>query len=252
MKQTATIAGTEIWDRLWCHVPSVEKDRASIERERRCPRWLRFRERLIAQFGQLTGLRTLELGSGRGDMSLLLAQEGAHVTLMDLSMKVLDQARRRFEGFGLEAEYVRADLLALPDAFRAKFDVSFSLGVVEHFRGSDRTRAIAPHAQALRPGGLTMISVPHAACLSYRLWKAYLELRGWWPYGMEIPYWKGELRRRAVEVGLTPVEHYAYGWWQSLGDHWVKGVLRRNCDWSTRRSVLDQSMGGVLVMIACR
>jgi SAM-dependent methyltransferase len=252
MKHTAPAAGTEIWDRLWRHVPLANKDRDRLDRERRSPRWARFRDHLIDAYGRIAGLRTIELGSGRGDMSLLLAQEGAKPTLVDLSAKVLDQAQSRFESLGLEADYVRADLLALPENFRDRYDVSLSLGVVEHFRGNDRTRAIAPHAEVLAPGGTAMISVPHAACLSYRAWKKYLELRGWWPYGMEIPYWKSEMRRRLSEVGLTPRDQFAYGWWQSVGDQWVKGVLHADCDWSGKRSALDNGMGGVLVMIATR
>ena len=48
-------------------------------------------------FGRIKGLNTIELGSGRGDLSVLLAERGANVTLLDASDAALEQARERFD-----------------------------------------------------------------------------------------------------------------------------------------------------------
>ena len=252
MSRSATQSGPEVWERFWRRVPSEARDRRQLDRERRGPRWARLTGELVRVFGRIEGLEVVELGSGRGDLSVLLAERGARVTLVDLSETVLQQARQRFDRLGLGADYVSADLLGTLDGLRDRFDASVSLGVVEHFRGRDRTRVIQAHHDVLKPSGLTLIGAPHAVCIPYRLWKLYLELRGWWAYGMEIPYTRREMRRRAREAGLTDPRVFACGWWQSLGDLWARGIFHCDCDWGHRKSILDNRMGLNLVLMARR
>ena len=240
---SVALSPPEVWDRLWRHAPSHERDDALLDRERRNPRWAMTRQRLEAAFGSIRGLNTIELGSGRGDLSALLAERGANVTLVDTSDHALDQARRRFDRLGLRAYYERADLFDLDPATRGRFDVALSTGVIEHFEGEDRTRAIRAHFDVVRDGGLAVISVPNARCPSYRLWKFYLELRGWWPYGVEMPYTRREMLRRARAVGFTKAEAHCTGFWQSVGDHWGRSLLGRGPDWVDRPSCLDSVMG---------
>ncbi len=207
---------------------------------------------LEASFGSLEGLRTIELGSGRGDLSALLARRGARVTLLDTSDRALAQARSRFDRLGLTANYMQADMLGGLDRCREQYDVALSSGVIEHFTDRDRTLAVRAHHDVLRPGGAAIISVPYAWCIPYRLWKSYLELRGCWPYGLEVPYTKRELVRRAKEIGFGRVDARCMGFWQSVGDHWGKSVLGLRVDWVDRPCVLDGIMGLVLLLSARR
>jgi SAM-dependent methyltransferase len=179
-----------------------------------------------------------------------LARNGAKVTLLDASQAGLDQARVRFGRIGCPAQFVNADMFAYPSAAEKKYDVSLSSGVIEHFRGGRRTEAIAAHCRVLKPGGLAIISVPHAWCVPYRLWKSYLEVRGWWPYGQEIPYAASEMRRRARAAGFGQVETVCSGFWHSLGAHWGRSLLGRNVDWSARRSIWDSAMGFTILLFA--
>lgn len=248
LNSTAEVA--EVWEQLWKYTPSDDKDAWLVDREARSPRWSTIVRRLLAWFGGLSGLRTVELGSGRGDLSALLAQAGARVTLVDLSDRALEQAQKRFHRMGLAGEFTQADFLdpaALP---HGSFDVALSSGVIEHFQDTQRTRAIGGHLDLLREGGAAVISVPNASCVPYRLWKLYLEARGCWPYGFERPYSRRELRRRAVEAGVEECEVVGVGFWQSVGDHWIRNVWKRRADWVERRSCLDATMGMSLVMFA--
>jgi len=245
-------APSAVWDQLWRHAPSDARDDVLLDRERRNPRWTMILRRLEAAFGAVEGLRTIELGSGRGDLSALLAERGAKVTLLDTSDLALGQARRRFERLGLQATYERGDLFDVCATRRGRFDVGLSSGVIEHFRGEDRTRALRAHSVVLRRGGLAVISVPNARCVPYRLWKLYLELRGWWPYGFERPYARSEMLRRAKEAGLTQLEVRCTGFWQSVGDHWGRSVLGRGPDWVDRPSCLDSVMGMSLILFGRR
>lgn len=247
----AAQTGVQIWDRIWRDAPDAAKDRAQLDREEQSDRWRRLATFLNDRFGRIQGLRTVELGAGRGDVSVLLAQRGADVTLVDYSDCALENARRRFEALNLTAKYVRGDLVGDLSHLRGRFDVSLSVGVVEHFRHSQRTTAINAHAVVLRNGGAAMVSVPNAWCAPYRAWKAYLQLRGWWPYGLEIPYSRRELSRRARKAGLTPVEIFAEGWRRSVCEHWGRGVFHRHWPQAMRRSWLDR-WGYDLSLIAVR
>lgn len=251
---SATVSQTRVWERLWRQRPTAKNDADQVLREQRNPRWAIVHAGLTAEFGQITGLRTIELGCGRGDLSALLAACGARVTLLDRSDTGLAQARRRFERLNLKADFVSGDLLADPGRLAERFDVSCSLGVIEHFRAAERARALAAHRAVLHDGGMAVVSVPHAMGLPYRLWKLYLEARRLWPYGTEIPYSKGELRRRARAAGFHRVELHASGFWQSIGDHWGRSILGLTPDWIERRSWLDSAFGGTLTMLArvCR
>ena len=249
MTTQGPIEALPVWERVWRHVPSEDKDHARLRREEQSTRWTVIRDALQEAFGGMEGIHTIELGAGRGDLSLLLARHGAQVTLLDLSQTALSQASERFAREGLSAECVRTDLSAAGQ-LAGTFDVSLSLGVIEHFRGPDRLRAVQAHADVLRPGGLAIISVPHAACLPYCLWKAYLELRGWWPYGVERPYFRRELARLARSAGLVDIRLVGTAFLQSLGDHVCKTFLHRRPAWTDRPCPLDNAMGLNLLLLA--
>lgn len=249
---SAPVQSSTDWERVWNHRHSWQQDERLLEREERSHRFALILERIEDAFGSVSGLETIELGSGRGDLSALLARRGARVTLLDSCDKALDQARQRFDRLDLPAKFECADMFQQCSEREGRFDVAISSGVIEHFADEDRSRVIGVHHDVLRPGGMTAISVPHAGCPSYRLWKLYLELRGWWPYGMELPYTRRELEKRARSVGFQRCETRCMGFWHSVGAHWMNNVFKRSVDWSDRRSMLDPIMGFTLVLIARR
>ena len=251
----AVAANAEVsrqWDTLWRYEPCVAKDDALLARESRSMRWQALLDHVRGMFGRLDGLRSVELGCGRGDLSILLAQRGVEITLLDTSSLALGQARRRLERLGLAGRLLQADFLEETGDLNGRFDLALSAGVVEHFVGPSRRRAMAAHVRVLRRGGLAMISVPNAHCLPYRVWKAYVELRGWWPYGKEVPFSRSELRDSAQAVGLEAIDMVGDGFLRSLGGHVVKTVTGRRPTWSDRRCWLDQRMGESLVLFGRR
>jgi len=239
----------QVWDGLWRNVPSDSRDDALIDRERMSPRWNYIRQLLTHEFGSIRGLRAIELGCGRGDLSVLLAEGGAEVTLLDSSERALELAKQRFDRLGLPGRFEQGDMLTLKKT-PGQYDVAASLGVIEHFAGEARSEAIRAHFNVLRPGGMALISVPYRWCPPYRLWKAYLELRGWWPYGMEKPFGRRELVQRARGVGFAAPRTRSFGFWQSVGDHWLKRVFGRGPQWSTEDGLLDRCIGSALLLTA--
>lgn len=237
---------SRVWDRLWTASHSDTKDDELLHRERQSKRWSAIRGRVLGTFGSFRNLRTIELGSGRGDLSALFAEQGASVTLLDSSEKALDHARRRFDRLELFAEYQCGDMFtSVP---QSSFDIAISSGVIEHFRDRERSAAIAAHHGALRPGGMAIISVPHSQCIPYRIWKAWLELRGSWPYGFELPYNRRELNRRARETGFQRTEIVGCGFRQALGDQLIPLLTGSAPRKSNRNSIFDGPMGLSLVL----
>lgn len=86
-------------------------------------------------------------GTGAG-MRALRPLCGEGVTGVDFSAGMLAQARRTHP----DAEWVRADVRALP--FAEAFDLAVSFGALGHFLPAERPALFAGVHRALRPGGL--------------------------------------------------------------------------------------------------
>lgn len=254
LPSTQTVSSTaNVWDHVWEKNLDAAQDDRLLDRERRNLRWALILDRLKNRFGTLKGLRTIELGSGRGDISALLAEQGADITLLDTNERALWQARQRFDRLNLKASYSQDDLFLTSGSTHQKYDVTLSSGVVEHFVGAQRTEAFRAHYDRIIPGGLTIISVPNANCPPYRLWKCFHEVRGTWPYGLELPYTRKEMLQRAEQVGFCNINVNGWGWYHSLSAHILRGLLRfRRVDWVDKRSLFDDRFGATLLMFGER
>jgi SAM-dependent methyltransferase len=210
------------WDAQWRSEPA---DPRAPDAEERTPRW-RAQEQIVRErFGGFDGLDVVELGAGRGLNALLYARRGARVTLLDTSRLVLDQARGIFAEHGLEPELVEADVFALPEEVRGRFDVSMSFGLCEHFLGRDRHEVVAAHVVALRPGGVAFLGVPNRRSPVYRVWMATLKRRGTWPLGTEEPFTTRELAALARAAGGRPLEPRYGSFAATLVNHGLNQAL---------------------------
>jgi SAM-dependent methyltransferase len=210
------------WDAQWRAEPL---EPAAARAEERTPRW-RAQERLVRdRFGRFDGLRSVEVGSGRGLNGLLYAVRGAEVTLLDRSRLALEQAAELFAAFGAEPQAVEADLFALPEGLKGHFDVAMSFGVCEHFLQERRLAAIKAHLDLVRPGGLALLGVPNRYAPAYRLWLATLKRRGTWPLGTEEPFSATELVALARAAGGEPLEPIYGSFVASLVNHGLNQAL---------------------------
>jgi len=100
------------------------------------------------------GQRVLDLATGTGFLGRGFARAGCVVTGLDISMPLMQEARRLDGEAGLTMRYVRARAEALPLA-AASFDV-VSAGQSWHW--FDRARAAAEARRVLRAGGLLLLA----------------------------------------------------------------------------------------------
>jgi len=87
----------------------------------------------FADFERWRGKKVLEIGCGIGTDSINFARAGADVTAVDLSDESLELCKKRFEVFGLKANFYSGDAEHLGDFVPAeKYDLIYSFGVIHH------------------------------------------------------------------------------------------------------------------------
>jgi SAM-dependent methyltransferase len=118
--------------------------------ERIAERLASVHEELVARLAPGPGERWLDVATGTGEVALRAARAGAHVTGVDISEPLLEQARAKAAREGLEIGFDLGDAQSLPYN-DASFDVAASsFGVIF---APDAGRAAAELARVVRPGG---------------------------------------------------------------------------------------------------
>jgi hypothetical protein len=241
-------ATPEVWDRVW-GAGDARLASSRLDIERRSKRWHLFKEHVDEKARGRT-LRCVELGAGEGDFSVLLAQSGHFVTLVDFSSTAITRAMARFESLQLHAQFIQSDLFQFAESAKGQFDASVSLGLAEHFGGPWRERVFLAHRQVLACSGTALISVPNAYCWPYRSWMSVARLRGTWPYGYEEPYSASEMRRLAATVGFARSATYKTGFAASLDRCILRHVTGRAHGWEDGPKWLNSMWGWILNLIA--
>ncbi len=131
--------------------------------------------------------KVLDLGSGRGEHSALLARSGKQMTLIDWSRRNLDFSAQLFHQLGLSGEFLEGDVTDPLPFDAASFDTVFCCGVLE-FLPDDAIRAVLREAMRVCRKRV-IVMVPNASCLSYRIGKWYMERAGTWVWRGESPFY---------------------------------------------------------------
>lgn len=115
-------------------------------------------EKLLPTDGR--ALRVLDAGGGGGKYGTRFAERGHHVTVLDLSPGMLEQARASFSRAGLEerARFVVGNVLELPFP-DASFDLVFCEGDPVSYCMDEYPRAIRELVRVAVPGGPVVMGV---------------------------------------------------------------------------------------------
>lgn len=137
MQQNLSIDSVqEYWDRRPCNIRHSSKEVGTKDYFDEVEKRKYFVEPHIptfASFADWNGKRVLEIGCGIGTDAVNFARAGAEYTGVELSIESLKVARKRFEIFSLEGNFVHADCENLDNSFQgATFDLIYSFGVLHH------------------------------------------------------------------------------------------------------------------------
>jgi SAM-dependent methyltransferase len=157
--------------------------------------------------GKLKSVRLLEVGCGSARTLHYLDQiyDKSKCYALDLSPKAIDVVRQISPDFYTGV----ASAIELPLA-KDTFEVSFSIGLIEHFTREMAAQMVSEKIRVTRPGGLVGIVVPwESSVYNLILRKAFGKH---WPFGEENPFHRRELTLFMEKLGLRDVKiHVIYG-----------------------------------------
>jgi SAM-dependent methyltransferase len=151
-----------------------------------------------------------------------VADRGADVFGLDISLAIVRQAREAFRGSTARRGFIGGDLRRA--GFRSGvFDVIYSMGTIEHF--PEYRAAVAECFRVLKPGGTAIIGVPYKHDVFLRpLLVAALGRLGLYSYGEEKAFGMAEfenvLRGAGFEIRGRSGILFIPGWLRML-DLWL-------------------------------
>ncbi len=195
---------------------------------------------------------TLDLGSGRGENSAMLALGGKHVTLFDWSKDNLNFSNRLFDVLNEPATFIQGDITKPLPFEDGSVDTVFSCGVLEYFTDAQIMEILKEMFRVAKKR--VIILVPNAYSICYRLGMWYMKKKGTWHWGGERAF--KTLKHCFAVVSGIRVTEFSVGTKHSLDfmDSLPKGqlmhkVIRKlfNLQDHSRPSTLNQ--GYLLITI---
>lgn len=176
------------------------------------------------------GRRTLEVGGAPGGYLAYLARKHAIDShSLDISKVGCDKLRENFRLLDLAVTVHHGDLLSPPPDLRGRFDVVYSLGLIEHFR--DPREILARHLDLAHEGGVVIVGFPNLGGVNRAFIRALNpELLTWHELStMDLRHWA------KIDEGLPAdllFRDYVGGWEPRLyvkpgGRRFVNGALSR-------------------------
>jgi malonyl-CoA O-methyltransferase len=151
------------------------------------------------------GESMLELGSGTGTLSAVLAMYGRDTYLLDYSKDSIEYAKNLFKELNLKGNFLCQDILNRISMDDDSVDWVWSSGLLEHFTDEQITEILNESLRVGKKGVMSL--VPNANAIFYRIGKYKKELDGTWPYGREIP--RFTMKPFFEAAGLKNVQEYS-------------------------------------------
>jgi ubiquinone/menaquinone biosynthesis C-methylase UbiE len=165
-----------------------------------------YTRRLLAAAGRGSLARLLEVGCGSA-RTLHYLNEKSPVSAcfaLDKSPEAIKVVRQISPGFSC----VVCDASRLPLTGNV-FDITFSIGLIEHFERATAAQMVCEMVRVTRPQGHVAVMVPWRNSL-YNLVRKVFGRR--WPFGHEQPFSRREIMRLMAAQGLNGVQvHTIYG-----------------------------------------
>ena len=209
---------------LWDEWTAIHEGSAFYDLEGFRKGGVRLHDFELEEVGDVRGKELLHLQCHFGMDTLSWARLGARATGVDFSGQAVALATRLAEELDLEATFLQANILELPDVLEGEFDVVYtSRGVLGWLPDVPRWAEVITHF--LRPGGFFYIHEIHPFVYVFDVDEGATEPRVKYPYFAQREPLAFESSDYAVPD--APVKQpFAYDWSHSLGE--IINALVRN------------------------
>ncbi|MFW9893871.1 MAG: class I SAM-dependent methyltransferase [Candidatus Thorarchaeota archaeon] len=112
----------------------------------------------LVESGELTPSRVLDIGSGPGENTIFLAEQGSSAVGIDFTPEAVEIARNRAIQHGVDVEFVLGNVLYLEQFFEANtFDHVIDSGLFHSIHPKDLDQFVQQVRRVLKPNGIYYI-----------------------------------------------------------------------------------------------
>ncbi len=150
-----------------------------------------------------------ELGAGSGYTTLLMAKEGANVTLVDFAPKSVNYAKKIMNYLDIpqnRVSFIEGNIFSR-DLTDKKFDVVWNCGVVEHYKWKKAKKLVKNMSFYTKEEGKVLITLPNLLS-PFLIYKMLKEGKG-----SEIFFSHRLLKKLMIESGLINVSISPINYW---------------------------------------
>lgn len=156
----------------------------------------------LDQISPLAGASILEIGSGTGSASVAFAEQGAHVTAVDVEKESLEIARKRCECYGIQdVRFITANATKLHTLLAGeRFDFIIFYAVLEHMTHEERMLAMSSTWEMLASGAFWCVTYTPNRLWYYDAHTSKLPFFNWLPDALAFEYSQFSPRPRFKEL----------------------------------------------------
>lgn len=122
--------------------------------------------------------KILELGAGTGKESAWMVRKfGGNTTLVDNCDDIIEKSKKYFSKKQIDVSFLNEDIKELN--IREKYDLALSVGLIEHFYGSELALIFNKHIDSIKKNGYVIVFTPRASPLYYA-YRKLLTMFGLW------------------------------------------------------------------------
>lgn len=109
---------------------------------------------VLVKDGEIKPGRALDIGCGRGDNAIMLAENGCDVTGIDLVGDAISDAKKKVAERHVKVNFLVGDVLKMDQLFReAEFDIVIDSGLFHEMTDEERPDFAQQLHRVLKPGG---------------------------------------------------------------------------------------------------
>lgn len=194
----------------WAEVLSKDTSPAKLAEDIRKGRNLPWVETIIEYCADAKTV--IDLGSGNGQNSAVLARLNKKTTLLDFSQDNIDFSQQLYKELGIQGAFLKGDVTKRLPFDDNAFDVGFTCGVLEYFSDEQLRQVIRECLRVVRRR--LIILVPNASSIPYRIGMWYMKATKTWVWGGERPF--SSMRKYYDPAQAKSIEEFTVSYWHAL------------------------------------